>query len=67
MKIKPKSRKGANRVREGLGTDVVVLMENHPAHQPAVFVAPLDNPNISSKFCRWIWRQDDPDFEIVEE
>ena len=67
MKIRPISRKGKNRVKEGLGTEVVVLLKDHPSNQPAVFVAPISMPNLSSKFCRWIWLQDDPDFEIIEE
>ena len=67
MIIKPISQKGKNRVREGLGTDVIEIMENHPSNPPAVLVAPRNEPTISSKHSRWIVRQHDRDFKIVEE
>jgi hypothetical protein len=66
MIIKGISRKGKNKIHEGLGTEVVVVLENHPSHPPAVLVAPISDPTISSKFSRWIRLRDDPDFEIVE-
>ena len=60
------SRKGKNKIKEGLGTEVVVLMKNHPSNPPAVLVAPKTDANISSKYVRWIKLQHDQDFEIVE-
>lgn len=66
MKLKAISRKGNNRVKEGLGTEVVVLMRSHPSNPPAILVAPVGEPSMNSKFVRWVKLQDDPDFEILE-
>ena len=65
MIIKGISRKGKNRIHEGLGTEVIVLMKNHPGFPPGVFIAPISDPTVQSKFSRWIKLQDDPDFEIL--
>lgn len=67
MKIKAKSRKGANKIREGLGDEVVVILNSHPSNPPAVLVAPIGDPSLSSKFVRWINLEDDPNFEIVNQ
>ena len=65
MLIKPKTRKGQNKINEGLGNNVVVIQKNHPSNPPAVLVAPSNEPTMKSRFIRWIKLTDDQDFEII--
>ena len=46
MKIVPKTRKGRNKINKGLTDNVVVILESHQAHPPAVLVAPSTEPSI---------------------
>lgn len=66
MIIKGISRKGKNKIHEGLGEEVVVVLDSHPLNLPAVMIAPNSDPNPQSKFSRWIRLRNDPDFEIVK-
>lgn len=60
-----KSRKGKNKIHEGLGDTVIVLQQSHPANAPAVLVAPAGEPTMASKFIRWIrLGGEDPDFDL---
>lgn len=63
--LQPLSRKGRNKIHEGLGAEVTVIAHHHPAHPPAVMVAPTAMPTLQSKFVRWIRLGDDPDFAMV--
>lgn len=67
LKVTPKSRKGHNKIHEGLGSDVVVIQLNHPSNPPAVMVAPVFTPTMASNYVRWIRISDDPDFSIVKD
>lgn len=65
IKIKSVSRKGFNKINEGLGDSVVILMFNHPSNPPAILVAPNSSPTMQAEKIRWIKLDNDPDFEIL--
>jgi len=73
MKIRGKTRKGKNKIREA-GTDewIVIRRENHVAclrGKPGVMIAPStegEDERLSARSKgRWILERDDPDFEVI--
>jgi hypothetical protein len=55
------SRKGKNRIKEGLGSQVIVIN----SIIGRITIAPINCPNWDSDHTRWIKTSDDPDFKIL--
>jgi len=55
------SRKGKNRINEGLGSQVIIIN----IISDRIAIAPENNPNWSSDHARWIKKVHDPDFKIL--
>lgn len=62
FKLTPRSRKGKNKINNGLGDTVVAI--NKKGNR--VLVAPIAEPSLRSKYVRWVELSGDPDFDIAE-
>ncbi len=61
LQIEGISRKGKNRINEGLGSQVAVIKET----SDKLAIAPLHERSFSSNYVRWIKKEKDPDFIFV--
>lgn len=61
IQIEGISRKGKNRISEGLGSQVQVIN----VINGRIAIAPIDNPTWSSDHARWIKTNNDLDFKII--
>lgn len=60
LHIEGTSRKGKNRINEGLGSQVAVIKET----SDKLAIAPLHERSFSSNYVRWIKKEKDPDFKF---